>query len=376
MSGQLRGGDLVGETVSIAGDHLTGQSAHRARDREPHLAAPLWTGDCPHSERLRPAGESAQPPRGDILVVQRRRFLHAVRERRVRRSELGKLANANTLLSGQHDFLDQGGCVGADRMSTENHPFRRGDELDVVEPDALRGQHKISHLRDTLVVGLQRVDGRVHETDQPVGPRHDSSGEHLLDHRADEDRQDEPRRHVQTGGIDDARRCRARQVAKGNDAVAADTDVRVVPGVARAVDDTAAANQNVVLRGQGSCHGQHGEHQQGGAATSHSGTPHVRRNDCPPAFCNCIQPCYSTDPRPAAKCRGAEPLPRSDEMHTKPPQLPDIDPIDAEDVTSQPGRVQRWVTAAAVVTVLLLLWVFAAGELPDEGQHHSTHRPR
>ena len=56
-------------------------------------------------------------------------------------------------------------------------------------------------------------------------------------------------------------------------------------------------------------------------------------------------------------------------MHTKPPELPDIDPIDAEDVTSQPGRVQRWVTAAAVVAVLLLLWAFAAGELPDEGQH-------
>lgn len=51
------------------------------------------------------------------------------------------------------------------------------------------------------------------------------------------------------------------------------------------------------------------------------------------------------------------------------PQLPDIDPVEAEEVTSRPGQVQRWISAAAVVTVLLLLWFFAAGELPAEGQH-------
>lgn len=56
-------------------------------------------------------------------------------------------------------------------------------------------------------------------------------------------------------------------------------------------------------------------------------------------------------------------------MQAKPPELPDIDPVDAEDVTSQPGRIRRMLTAAAVVAVLLLLWAFAAGELPDEGQH-------
>ncbi|MBR9988598.1 MAG: sodium:proton antiporter [Gemmatimonadetes bacterium] len=56
-------------------------------------------------------------------------------------------------------------------------------------------------------------------------------------------------------------------------------------------------------------------------------------------------------------------------MQTRPPELPDIDPINAEDATSQPGLVQRWVTGAAIVAVLLLLWAFAAGELPDEGQH-------
>ncbi|MGH7447089.1 MAG: Na+/H+ antiporter NhaC family protein, partial [Longimicrobiales bacterium] len=56
-------------------------------------------------------------------------------------------------------------------------------------------------------------------------------------------------------------------------------------------------------------------------------------------------------------------------MQTKPPQLPDIDPIDAEDVTSRPGLVQRWVSTGAIVAVLLLLWSFAGGELPDEGQH-------
>jgi Na+/H+ antiporter NhaC len=56
-------------------------------------------------------------------------------------------------------------------------------------------------------------------------------------------------------------------------------------------------------------------------------------------------------------------------MQTKPPELPDIDPIDAEDATSQPGRVQRWLTGGAIISVLLLLWVFAAGELPGDGQH-------
>jgi Na+/H+ antiporter NhaC len=56
-------------------------------------------------------------------------------------------------------------------------------------------------------------------------------------------------------------------------------------------------------------------------------------------------------------------------MTTKPPQLPDLDPVRSEDVTSRPGLVRRFITAGALVTVLLLLWVFAAGELPDEGQH-------
>ncbi|HEX2166204.1 MAG TPA: Na+/H+ antiporter NhaC family protein [Longimicrobiales bacterium] len=56
-------------------------------------------------------------------------------------------------------------------------------------------------------------------------------------------------------------------------------------------------------------------------------------------------------------------------MLTRPPELPDIDPIDAEDVTSAPGMVKRWISAAAVVAVLLLLWFFAAGEMPAEGQH-------
>jgi hypothetical protein len=56
-------------------------------------------------------------------------------------------------------------------------------------------------------------------------------------------------------------------------------------------------------------------------------------------------------------------------MTSRPPQLPEIDPIDAEAVTSRPGLVRRWLTAGAVVSVLLLLWFFAAGELPDEGAH-------
>jgi Na+/H+ antiporter NhaC len=56
-------------------------------------------------------------------------------------------------------------------------------------------------------------------------------------------------------------------------------------------------------------------------------------------------------------------------MPTKAPKLPDIEPTEAEHITSRPTLVQRWVTAGAVVAVLLLLWSFAAGELPDEGQH-------
>jgi Na+/H+ antiporter NhaC len=56
-------------------------------------------------------------------------------------------------------------------------------------------------------------------------------------------------------------------------------------------------------------------------------------------------------------------------MQQHPPQYPDIDPIEAESVTSRPRQVQRWITAGAVVTVFLLLAVFAAGTLPGEGEH-------
>jgi Na+/H+ antiporter NhaC len=55
-------------------------------------------------------------------------------------------------------------------------------------------------------------------------------------------------------------------------------------------------------------------------------------------------------------------------MQTK-PRLPDIEPKKAEQLTSHPERVRRWISGGAVVTVLLLLWFFAAGTLPDEGQH-------
>lgn len=51
------------------------------------------------------------------------------------------------------------------------------------------------------------------------------------------------------------------------------------------------------------------------------------------------------------------------------PTLPDIDPTEAEDVTSRPTHVRRWTTGAGVVAALMLLWFFAAGELPDEGMH-------
>jgi Na+/H+ antiporter NhaC len=51
------------------------------------------------------------------------------------------------------------------------------------------------------------------------------------------------------------------------------------------------------------------------------------------------------------------------------PTLPDSPRPDAERATSQPERVQRWITGGAVVTVMLLLWFFAAGEPPEAGQH-------
>jgi Na+/H+ antiporter NhaC len=56
-------------------------------------------------------------------------------------------------------------------------------------------------------------------------------------------------------------------------------------------------------------------------------------------------------------------------MATKPPKLPDVPSPKAEKATSHPGALRRWLVAGAVVTVLLLLWFFAAGEPPAEGNH-------
>ena len=47
----------------------------------------------------------------------------------------------------------------------------------------------------------------------------------------------------------------------------------------------------------------------------------------------------------------------------------DVDTPEAEEVTSSPGGPRRWITWSALITVALLLWFFAAGELPDEGAH-------
>ena len=51
------------------------------------------------------------------------------------------------------------------------------------------------------------------------------------------------------------------------------------------------------------------------------------------------------------------------------PQYPDVEPTEAESLTSRPRQVQRWITAAMIVTALLLLAAFAAGELPGDGEH-------
>ncbi|HUF13907.1 MAG TPA: Na+/H+ antiporter NhaC family protein [Longimicrobiales bacterium] len=46
------------------------------------------------------------------------------------------------------------------------------------------------------------------------------------------------------------------------------------------------------------------------------------------------------------------------------PELPE-----AEEVTSQTRGPRQWVSGSAVLAVALLLWIFAAGELPEEGAH-------
>jgi len=56
-------------------------------------------------------------------------------------------------------------------------------------------------------------------------------------------------------------------------------------------------------------------------------------------------------------------------MAVKPPRVPDVPSPEAEKATSHPDRLRRWMTAGAVVTALLLLWFFAAGEPPEEGAH-------
>jgi Na+/H+ antiporter NhaC len=57
-------------------------------------------------------------------------------------------------------------------------------------------------------------------------------------------------------------------------------------------------------------------------------------------------------------------------MSSTKPKLPEVDaPPEPEAVTARPRGVQRWLTAAALVTVVLLLWFFGAGEPPAEGDH-------
>jgi Na+/H+ antiporter NhaC len=51
------------------------------------------------------------------------------------------------------------------------------------------------------------------------------------------------------------------------------------------------------------------------------------------------------------------------------PEYPDLPPRRAEDLTSHPRSVHRWLRGGGVVAALLLLWFFAAGEPPAEGAH-------
>ena len=47
----------------------------------------------------------------------------------------------------------------------------------------------------------------------------------------------------------------------------------------------------------------------------------------------------------------------------------ELDPPEAEEVTTRASALRRVVTWSGVITALVLLWIFAAGELPGEGQH-------
>jgi Na+/H+ antiporter NhaC len=51
------------------------------------------------------------------------------------------------------------------------------------------------------------------------------------------------------------------------------------------------------------------------------------------------------------------------------PKLPDTTTPDAEDATARPRQLQRYLSAGAVVAAILIIWVFAAGHPPEEGQH-------
>ena len=59
---------------------------------------------------------------------------------------------------------------------------------------------------------------------------------------------DEAGRDVVSGGVDDARRVCAGQRPEGDDATAADGDVGREPGIARAVEDAAVTDEQVVRR--------------------------------------------------------------------------------------------------------------------------------
>lgn len=51
------------------------------------------------------------------------------------------------------------------------------------------------------------------------------------------------------------------------------------------------------------------------------------------------------------------------------PHLPDVPPHRAEELTSRPRALRRWMAGAGIVAAALLLWFFAAGEPPAEGGH-------
>src|SRR5690606_16909975 len=98
-------------------------------------------------------------------------------------------------------------------------------------------------------------------------------------------------------------------------------------------------------------------------------TPRLHRTPCPPTFGASSQDVDGAWRLRRSTRAGAVPQPTA-QMATTSPQVPDpTDTPEAEEATSRPKLVRRLTAGSGLIAVLLLLWFFAAGEMPDEGAH-------